>query len=204
MTFEESLAELKRLFGASESDIKILPPDEEKAAKLRRHQDFNLSAAVTAGTGGVVANGIVKLFGSGELDFFDANEELKELGFTVVAADIFGGVYGLSSSGELYYLMPDELVFEPFGEDYDELIDFICCKDDFDFFYSDYMKACPDIIPAEIPADKGVSVYPPLWEQTDGKRIASAVPLTALINVEIGIMKKRAEAAKKAEENNNE
>lgn len=35
MTFEEQLEQLQKLFAASGCDIEILPPDEEKARKLR-------------------------------------------------------------------------------------------------------------------------------------------------------------------------
>ena len=52
MTFEEQFEQLQKMFDSSDCDIEVLPPDEEKAKKLRAHGgEFTPLAAILAGTG---------------------------------------------------------------------------------------------------------------------------------------------------------
>ena len=193
MTFEEQFGRIQQMFGDSGCDIIVLPPDEEKARKVRSQPgDFSPLAAVLAGTGGVSVNGMLRLLGSGTIDFFERNQRLAETGMTIVAEDVFGGIFGLGRDGTLLYLAPDELAVEEFGDDYAELLEFACSSEDMDRFYRDYVKECPGVLFDQLPADKGVSLYPPLWEPSDEKRSAAAVPMNQLQDVEIGIMKKQA------------
>ena len=193
MTFEEQFGRIQQMFGDSGCDIIVLPPDEEKARKVRSQPgDFSPLAAVLAGTGGVSVNGMLRLLGSGTIDFFERNQRLAETGMTIVAEDVFGGIFGLGRDGTLLYLAPDELAVEEFGDDYAELLEFACSSEDMDRFYRDYVKECPGVLFDQLPADKGVSLYPPLWEPSDEKRSAAAVPMKHLQDVEIGVMKKQA------------
>lgn len=193
MTFEEQFGRIQKMFGDSGCDIIVLPPDEEKARKVRSQPgDFSPLAAVLAGTGGVSVNGMLRLLGSGTIDFFERNQRLAETGMTIVAEDVFGGIFGLGKDGTLLYLAPDELAVEEFGDDYTELLEFACSSEDMDRFYRDYVKECPGVLFDQLPADKGVSLYPPLWEPSDEKRSAAAVPMKQLQDVEIGVMKKQA------------
>lgn len=193
MTFEEQFGRIQQMFGDSGCDIIVLPPDEKKARKVRSQPgDFSPLAAVLAGTGGVSVNGMLRLLGSGTIDFFERNQRLAETGMTIVAEDVFGGIFGLGRDGTLLYLAPDELAVEEFGDDYAELLEFACSSEDMDRFYRDYVKECPGVLFDQLPADKGVSLYPPLWEPSDEKRSAAAVPMNQLQDVEIGVMKKQA------------
>ena len=193
MTFEEQFGRIQQMFGDSGCDIIVLPPDEEKARKVRSQSgDFSPLAAVLAGTGGVSVNGMLRLLGSGTIDFFERNQRLAETGMTIVAEDVFGGIFGLGRDGTLLYLAPDELAVEEFGDDYAELLEFACSSEDMERFYRDYVKECPGVLFDQLPADKGVSLYPPLWEPSDEKRSAAAVPMNQLQDVEIGVMKKQA------------
>ena len=193
MTFEEQFGRIQQMFGDSGCDIIVLPPDEEKARKVRSQPgDFSPLAAVLAGTGGVSVNGMLRLLGSGTIDFFERNQRLAETGMTIVAEDVFGGIFGLGKDGTLLYLAPDELAVEEFGDDYAELLEFACSSEDMDRFYRDYVKECPGVLFDQLPADKGVSLYRPLWEPSDEKRSAAAVPMNQLQDVEIGVMKKQA------------
>lgn len=193
MTFEEQFGRIQQMFDDSGCDIIVLPPDEEKARKVRSQPgDFSPLAAVLAGTGGVSVNGMLRLLGSGTIDFFERNQRLAETGMTIVAEDVFGGIFGLGKDGTLLYLAPDELAVEEFGDDYAELLEFACSSEDMDRFYRDYVKECPGVLFDQLPADKGVSLYPPLWEPSDEKRSAAAVPMNQLQDVEIGVMKKQA------------
>lgn len=193
MTFEEQFGRIQKMFGDSGCDIIVLPPNEEKARKVRSQPgDFSPLAAVLAGTGGVSVNGMLRLLGSGTIDFFERNQRLAETGMTIVAEDVFGGIFGLGKDGTLLYLAPDELAVEEFGDDYAELLEFACSSEDMDRFYRDYVKECPGVLFDQLPADKGVSLYPPLWEPSDEKRSAAAVPMNQLQDVEIGVMKKQA------------
>lgn len=77
MTFEEQFEQLQKMFDSSDCDIEVLPPDEEKAKKLRAQGgEFTPLAAILAGTGGVSVNGILRFLGSGMMDFFERNERL--------------------------------------------------------------------------------------------------------------------------------
>lgn len=193
MTFEEQFGRIQKMFGDSGCDIIVLPPDEEKARKVRSQPgDFSPLAAVLAGTGGVSVNGMLRLLGSGTIDFFERNQRLAETGMTIVAEDVFGGIFGLGKDGTLLYLAPDELAVEEFGDDYAELLEFACSSEDMDRFYRDYVKECPGVLFDQLPADKGVSLYPPLWEPSDEKRSAAAVTMNQFQDVEIGVMKKQA------------
>ena len=159
---------------------------------MRTRNTRRCLAAVLAGTGGVSVNGMLRLLGSGTIDFFERNQRLAETGMTIVAEDVFGGIFGLGRDGTLLYLAPDELAVEEFGDDYAELLEFACSSEDMDRFYRDYVKECPGVLFDQLPADKGVSLYPPLWEPSDEKRSAAAVPMNQLQDVEIGVMKKQA------------
>lgn len=193
MTLGQQLENVKKILAGGDCDIEILPPDPEKAAKLSNQREYTPMAAILAGTGGVNVNGIVRLCGSGIVDFFERNSRLAETELTVFAEDIFGGIFGLDKNGIVDYFAPDELAVEEFCENYNEFLEWLCCREDFDRFYSDYLHDCPDIIPKEIPIDKGVSVYPPLWGYTEEKRSAAAVPITQLQDLEIEMCKKLAE-----------
>lgn len=127
MTFEEQFSRIQQMFDNSGCDIIVLPPDEEKAKKLRAQKgDFTPLAAVLAGTGGVSVNGMLRLCGSGIIDFFERNQRLAETGMTIVGEDVFGGIFALDKQGMVMYLAPDELAVEEFGDDYDELLEFAC------------------------------------------------------------------------------
>lgn len=199
MTLDERINSITAMFDRSGLDIVVLPPDEEKAKRLmsRSADDCTPLAAVLASTGGVSVNGILRLFGSGTVDFFEKNKQLSELGFTAVAEDIFGGVFGQDKNGEMLYFMPDDLKIEEFGGDYGEFLDWLCCREDFELFYRDYCKECPGLLYSEIPVNKGVSLYPPLWEGSGEKRSAAAVDMSQLLDVELEIYKKRNEGGTK-------
>lgn len=192
MTFEESYARIEQMLTISDCDIEILPPDPTKSAKLRTQgTEYTPLAAVLAGTGGVSVNGILRLLGSGIMDFFERNERLSEMGMTVVAEDVFGGIFGLDSHGTVLYLAPDELAVEEFADDYSELLEFACSVEEMERFYKPYVSECPGVLFDRLPADKGVSIYPPLWSASGDKpRSAAAVPMTQLQDVEIEVMKK--------------
>lgn len=192
MTFEEQFSRIQQMFDDSGCDIIVLLPDEEKAKKLRAQKgDFTPLAAVLAGTGGVSVNGMLRLCGSGIIDFFERNQRLSETGMTIVGEDVFGGIFALDKQGMVMYLAPDELAVEEFGDNYDELLEFACSAEDITNFYRDYVKECPGVLFDQLPADKGISLYPPLWERSDEKRSAAAVPISQLQDVEIGVMKKQ-------------
>lgn len=200
MTFEEQINRIYSMFESSGCDIEVLPPEESKAKRLMSQNtgnDISPLAAVLAGTGGVSVNGILRLYGSGTLDFFEKNKQLSEIGFTAVAEDIFGGIFGLDKDSMMLYFMPDELKIEEFGGDYGELLDWLCCREDFELFYRDYCKECPGLLFSEIPVNKGVSLYPPLWENSDEKRSAAAVAMSQLLDVELEIFKKKNEGGTK-------
>ena len=158
MTFEEQFEQLQKMFDSSDCDIEVLPPDEEKAKKLRaKGGEFTPLAAILAGTGGVSVNGI----------------------------------YGLDKQGTLLYLAPDELMVEEFGDNFDELLEFACSRKEMEQFYRPYIKECPGVLYDELPADKGVSVYPPLWSEAgNDPRSTAAVSMKELQDVEIEVMKK--------------
>ena len=89
MTFEEQFEQLQKMFDSSDCDIEVLPPDEEKAKKLRAQGgEFTPLAAILAGTGGVSVNGILRFLGSGMMDFFERNERLSvsDLHFVMIEA----------------------------------------------------------------------------------------------------------------------
>ena len=218
MTFEEQFSRIQQMFDNSGCDIIVLPPDEEKAKKLRAQKGVFtplaeadvlkkflclLLAAVLAGTGGVSVNGMLRLCGSGIIDFFERNQRLAETGMTIVGEDVFGGIFALDKQGMVMYLAPDELAVEEFGDDYDELLEFACSAEDVTNFYRDYVRECPGVLFDQLPADKGVSLYPPLWERSDEKRSAAAVPMSQLQEVEIGVMKKQSGGVPDEDENEN-
>ena len=192
MTFEEQFEQLQKMFDSSECDIEVLPPDEEKAKKLRAQGgEFTPLAAILAETGGVSVNGILRFLGSGMMDLFERNDRLSEMGMTIVAEDVFGGIYGLDKQGTLLYLAPDELMVEEFGDNFDELLEFACSRKEMEQFYRPYIKECPGVLYDELPADKGVSVYPPLWSEAgNDPRSTAAVSMKELQDVEIEVMKK--------------
>ena len=201
MTLDERINSITAMFERSGMDIVVLPPDADKAKRLMSQSpggECTPLAAVLAGTGGVSVNGILRLFGSGTVDFFEKNKQLSGLGFTAVAEDIFGGVFGQDSSGEMLYFMPDELKIEEFGGDYGEFLGWLCCREDFELFYRDYCRECPGLLFSEIPVSKGVSLYPPLWEETGEKRTAAAVEMSRLLDVELEIFKKKTEGGTKS------
>ena len=98
----------------------------------------------------------------------------------------------------MLYFMPDELRFEEFGGIYGEFLEWLCESDDMKLFYRDYLKECPGLALSELPINKGVSLYPPLWEASDEKRSAAAVEMSQLLDVELEIWKKNTEGGTKS------
>ena len=72
-----------------------------------------------------------------------------------------------------------------------ELLEFACSRKEMEQFYRPYIKECPGVLYDELPADKGVSVYPPLWSEAgNDPRSTAAVSMKELQDVEIEVMKK--------------
>jgi hypothetical protein len=108
----------------------------------------------------------------------------------LVADDVLGGMFAVNggrfggAAGEVYYFAPDTLSWETLGRGYTDFIYFLL-QGDLTKFYADRRWPGWQGEVAELPGDRAVFLYPPLWAAGPpvAERQRGTVPLKEAIEV---------------------
>jgi hypothetical protein len=125
---------------AARNTVEILPADRERRDEIRRIVGVSLESALGAvihETGGLrVDQGWLRILGSGSSAVPRVARPDRK--WIVVADDVVGGTFALHPpAGEVHYLAPDSLDWEPLGTKYSAWFRW-CLTDSLAGFYRDY------------------------------------------------------------------
>jgi len=180
---------VKAMVDSAKNKVEILPCDAAQArAALYKTQVTTNSpmGAIVYMTGGLmVDNGWIRILGSGSakltrtLPGWNEGKTNVKFGdkpaFYLVADDAIGGFFALNGGGlgpgpgKIYYLAPDDLVWEPLDLTYTDFLHF-CFSSNLNEFYlgqrwADWRKEVDTLA-----GDKVYSFVPPLWSK-EGKNV---------------------------------
>ncbi|MBF9219909.1 DUF2625 domain-containing protein [Hymenobacter sp. BT662] len=181
---------------AAENDVRLLPKTAARAeSALLAAQVTTRSpmGAVVYETGGIlVDNGWLRILGSGSpglnRDLMGWNKD-KQAGLLLIADDALGGFFALNggafgqeSLGEIFYLAPDNLEWEPLDIGYSDFLVF-CFSGDLEKFYDGMRWKGWQAEVAQLSGDQGINCVPFLFteEGQDLNKVSrKAVPIAEL------------------------
>lgn len=180
---------VKQWIDTAKNKVEILPCDTIKAKDaLYKTQVTTRSpmGAIIYSTGGLlIDNGWIRILGSGSskldraLPDWNKGKTFNEFGqspaFLLVADDAIGGFFAINGGGlgkdlgQLYYLSPDDLEWEPLDITYTNFLLF-CFSGNLDEFYKGlrWNNWKEDV--SKLNGNEGYSFYPFLWTK-EGKDI---------------------------------
>ena len=187
---------------SAKNKVEVLPHDSLKAKDaLYKTQVTTRSpmGAIIYSTGGLlIDNGWIRVLGSGSnrlnrsLPDWNKGKSFTEWGkypsFLLVADDAAGGFFAINggqfgtNTGNVYYLAPDNLEWEPLDLNYSDFLNF-CFNGDLAGFYENLRwKSWKEDV-ATLDGDKAYSFFPYLWtkEGKDINKIAKKVITVAEI-----------------------
>ncbi len=180
---------VKQWIDSAKNKVEILPVDTSNAKDaLYKTQvtTHSIMGAIVYSSGGLlVDNGWIRILGSGcskmkrTLPDWNKGKAFKEFGdppaFFLVADDAAGGFFAINygsfgkDEGNIYYLSPDELQWEPMNIDYENFIWF-CFNGDLKKFYEGIRWNSWQKDLQGLKADEVFHILPPLWSQ-EGKDV---------------------------------
>ena len=176
---------------ASPKYIKVLqsePHLAEKAAEAFAIPAESTLGAVISNCGGIVVENRLRIYGAGAVDIRERNE-MYRAGVTVVAEDIFGGLFFIAEDGLIQYFAPDTLAPEETDLSYSEFL-FWAVTGDTDSFYESFSYNGWSADADTLSDSSGISFYPPPWtaEGKDAEKCSRCViPMRELIGMELDI-----------------
>lgn len=173
-TDEPGIDRIRELISASNLNIEILSPSEDRVKVLESLQVTTRSTlgAIAYETGGIIIDGWIRFIGSGneKLNRNIANWNRENSGFLLVADDVVGGFFAINGgalgddTGSMYYWSPDSVEWEPLEIGFTDFFDWALTEEINDF-YLNFGKEKLSREYNEIDADKCLSFYPFLWSQ---------------------------------------
>ncbi len=183
----------------------ILPKDDKAAEKalLELQQSVSsLMGAITYETGGIfIDNGWLRLLGSGHERLtrtiagwnlgrsYDGAGETP--GYLMVADDVLGGLFAVNGTelgedvGNIYYLAPDTIEWEPLEINFHEFLAF-CFAGDLNELYGEFRwEGWANDIKA-LNGDQAFLMTPPLWvhePENIGERQRHALPMEEVFDI---------------------
>jgi hypothetical protein len=196
---ESSWQVVKDLMANATNNFEILPKNDkmaEKALVELQQSTASLMGAVTYETGGIlIDNGWLRVLGSGheKLTRTIANWNLGRSyenpedtpGFLMIADDVLGGIFAVNGTelgddvGNLYYLAPDTLEWEPLEVSYHDFLSF-CFTGQIKDFYENYRWNGWEEETKKVSGDEALLIMPPLWAEGPddiGERDRQAIPM---------------------------
>lgn len=171
----------------AKNNVEILPKSKKAADSalynLQMTTQSTLGSIIYESAGILVGDGWVRLLGSGDGDMtrgiadWNKGKTFKEYGdqpkILLIADDIVGGFFAINGGvlgedlGNVYYLAPDTLFWEPLGVGYSDFVHWVFNADLADFYvdlgYTDLVAN-----QSEVSADKAYFFEPSLFEKHDG------------------------------------
>lgn len=175
---------VKEWIGTAKNKVEVLPADPKKAKDALYNTQVTTNSpmgAIVYRTGGIIVdNGWIRILGSGSkklnrsLPDWNKGKSFKEFGeaapFLLIADDALGGFYLLNGGalgtdlGNVYYLAPDNLEYEPLDITYSQFLEF-CFNNDLDNFYSGSRWENWKKEVASLQGDQVFNFFPFLWSE---------------------------------------
>lgn len=180
---------VQQMIDSATNKVAVLPCDTAKisdAIYKTQVTTHSLMGAVIYNTGGIlIDNGWIRILGSGNkklnrsLPEWNKGKSFKEFGerstFVLIADDAVGGFFAVNGgefgkdAGNVYYLSPDRLIWEPLFLSYTEFLNF-CFSGDLTGFYESLRWRNWEKDVAKLDGNKVFSFQPYLWSK-EGKDI---------------------------------
>ena len=198
---------IKELLKTAKNQVEILPVDQTKAKEALYQTQVTTHStmgAIIYFTGGLlIDNGWLRILGSGNeklnrsVPEWNKGKSINSSGeqpkFLLVADDAVGGFYAVNGGGlgkdigNVYYLSPDNLNWEPLERGYTDFLDF-CLNGDLSKYYEGLRWNTWKNDVKNIPGTSAFHIIPPLWTK-EGKDInkdsRKAVPIQELYDLAI-------------------
>ncbi|MFT3822965.1 MAG: DUF2625 domain-containing protein [Chitinophagaceae bacterium] len=180
---------VKNWIDSATNKVEILPADSVRARETLYQAQVTTRSpmgAIIYTTGGLlIDHGWIRIIGSGHPRLnrsihdwnknkaFDENGNSKKI--YLIADDAIGGFFALNGGalgeniGKVYYLAPDNLLWEPTDLTYSSFLTF-CFTGNLNDFYKDYRWKDWQKEVSTLPGDKVFNFYPPLWTK-EGKNL---------------------------------
>ncbi len=168
--------ELGELLLNGKNFIEIIPPDLPCAAinaEYYQEDDTTVFGMLIAQSGGVCADGVVRLLGSNrDTNFRDIsmfNVKFGGGGYIIIGDDIFGGVFALNigllpdCTGNIIYFAPDTLEFEDLGIKPSGLFEFLRNGDICSFYGQFSDEEYAELRAMNAGFNKVLHILPPQW-----------------------------------------
>lgn len=185
--------------------MRVLPPDPERSSEVGSLLGVSPSSTLRAVSGHVGAmlidDGWLRVLGGGARDVRADLASWNGLGapvvrdrtpgYFLVAFDVLGGVFAMTSDGALHYFAPDSLRWEPLEVGITGWLEWALTRgDDVDAFYTEERWPGRQREVRELPFDQALHASPPRWTR-EGKATTGidrrAIPATEVVGVAFDI-----------------
>lgn len=186
-TFQKIVDDIKK----STKTVKILPSNDAIKDIWKKNYKFHsesLLAIFLENTGGIVIDGWIRFYGTGELNFISRND-LFPFCNIVIAEDILGGLFVLLENGNVGYFAPDCLELEDMEINLSQFW-YWCLHGDTDTFYKDYRWENWQKDISNLKYNEGIAFYPFLWAEAENleSRNRKIVPIDEIIRLEFDFL----------------
>jgi hypothetical protein len=202
---------IKLLIDSAMNKVIVLPSDIQQARNaiytLQMPAKTPIGTIVFKTGGLLINNGWIRILGSGSnelnrtLAAWNKGKTVQEIAsehsFLLIADDVIGGFFAINGGAlgkdinKVYYLSPDNLVWEPLKMNYVDFLLF-CFNGDLDYFYKDLMWGTFKKDISKVNGNNVFNFMPPLWS-TEGKNIEknerSVIPVNEQYEYNMGIRK---------------
>lgn len=173
-TNDPGIQRIQEWIEAAEVDVVVFPPSDQREQVLLEVQVTTRSTmgAIAYETGGIVVdNGWLRFLGSGHPSFtrtLPAWNQGRSDGYYLIADDAVGGFFAINGGklgddlGNVYYLAPDDLDWEPLEIGYTDLF-YGAVTGNLSQFYADLRWTSWQSETQQLPHDRCFSFYPFLW-----------------------------------------
>lgn len=200
---------VQKLIAEAKNKVEVLPRDTAQANSALYHSQMTTRSyigAILYMTGGIlVDNGWIRILGSGSgrqprnLTDWNKGKTFEEYGqqpaYILIADDVLGGFYAFNFGGlgkdvgQVYYLAPDRLEWEPMDMKYRDFLVF-CFSGDLGQYYKGYRwKEWKEEV-AALSGDQAYHIVPPLWSKEGkdiNKDLRKAVPIEELYHYTLAL-----------------
>lgn len=198
---------VKDMLKTAKNQVEVLPADATKAKEALYQTQVTTHStmgAIIYFTGGLlIDHGWLRILGAGSVKLnrslpeWNKGKSFSSFGeqpkFLLVADDAVGGFYAINGGalgkdvGNVYYLSPDNLKWEPLNRGYTDFLDF-CLNGDINKYYDGLRWPTWKNDVKNLPGTSGFHCYPPLWTK-EGKDInkdfRAEVPIQELYDLTI-------------------
>lgn len=180
---------VQQMIDSAKNKVEVLPRDTARANKALLETQVTTRSpmgAIIYGTGGIlIDNGWIRILGSGSkkidrsLPDWNMGKTISHFGdvppYLLVADDAVGGFFAVNGGafgkdiGQVYYLSPDRLLWEPLDMSYTGFL-YFCFSDDLKKFYAGLRWDSWEKDVLKLKGDKVFSFTPFLWS-SEGKDV---------------------------------